>query len=154
MSTLSKTTTSLKESEIVHNWHLIDVKNKILGRITPKIAQLLQGKHKTNFVPYLDCGDYVVVINAKHVSVSGRKAATKTYTRYSGYPGGLRTISYKTLMEKNPAMIIEHAVSGMLPKNKLRDVRMKRLYIFADNSHPYEAQFKVLDPNQTRIKKN
>lgn len=136
-------TKSIKGSEIKRDWILIDLSGKVVGRIAPTIATLLQGKHKVNYVPYLDMGDNVVAINAKKVVVTGRKAETKEYTRYSGYPGGLRKISYQTMMEKNPAEIIKRAVAGMLPKNKLRDQRMKRLYIFADENHPYKEKLKV-----------
>lgn len=141
MTNLTRTTKSIKETEINRNWHLIDVSGKVLGRIAPTIAKILQGKHKVNYVSYLDSGDYVVVINAKDIVITGKKASTKTYTKYSGYPGGLRTISYKTMMEHDPAAIIEHAVSGMLPKNKHRSDRMRRLYVFGDNKHPYEDKF-------------
>lgn len=142
MTGLSHSTKPLKISEVKRSWHCIDISGKILGRTTPEIAKLLQGKHKANYVPYLDVGDYVVVINAKKLVLTGRKPSTKEYTSYSGYPGGLRRISFKTLIEKDPGKIVEHAVLGMLPKNKLRDQRMKRLYVFPDNKHPYEDKFK------------
>lgn len=135
-------TKSLKEQSIERNWHLIDISGKVLGRTTPEIAKLLQGKHKRNYASYLDCGDYVVVINAKKLVVTGHKADQKTYTHYSGYPGGLRTKTFATLMEKNPKKIIENAVSGMLPKNKFRSDRLRRMYIFEDAKHPYEEKFK------------
>lgn len=136
-------TKSIKGSEIKRGWTLIDLSGKVVGRIAPMIATLLQGKHKVNYVPYLDMGDNVVAINAKKVVITGRKAQTKEYTRYSGYPGGLKKISYQTMMEKNPAEIIKRAVSGMLPKNKLRDQRLKRLFVFADEKHPYKDKLKI-----------
>lgn len=145
MVNLTKQTKSLKEKEIVRQWHLIDVKNKILGRITGKIALLLQGKHKTNYIPYLDCGDYVVVINAKNIKLTGKKEKEKIYTRYSGYPGGLKKIPYEKLLKEKPEEIIRHAVSGMLPKNKLRKKRLARLYIFADEKHPFEEKLKLIN---------
>ncbi|MDO8608987.1 MAG: 50S ribosomal protein L13 [bacterium] len=143
MTNATKSTESIKESEIKRNWHLIDVSGKILGRMAPEIAKLLQGKHKVNYVQYLDMGDNVIVVNAKKVVISGKKASTKIYTSFSGYPGGLRRMSYKKVMEENPAMIIERAVSGMLPKNKQRDRRMRRLFVYADAIHPHADKFKV-----------
>lgn len=138
-------TKSVKGDEIKREWVLIDLSGKVVGRIAPYIATLLQGKHKANYVPYLDMGDYVVAINAKKLVITGKKAQTKTYTRYSGYPGGLKKIPYKTLLDKKPGDIIKHAVSGMLPKNKLRDQRMKRLFVYADDKHPHGDKFKKLD---------
>lgn len=134
-------TKSVKEKNIKREWHLIDAKGKILGRMTPGIAKFLQGKHKKDYVPYLDCGDYVVVVNAASVAVSGRKSKSKTYTRYSGYPGGLKTETFSGLLEKNPAKIIEMAVSGMLPKNKFRSDRLRRLYVSRDESHKFSDKF-------------
>lgn len=144
MKNLSKQTKSLSEKEIIRTWHLIDANGKILGRLSPVITKLLQGKNKTNYVPYLDTGDYVVVINAKNISISGKKNKTKIYTSYSGYPGGLRRTTYESLKESNPTEILKHAVSGMLPKNKFRDTRLKRLYIFADNQNRFKDKFNKL----------
>lgn len=141
MVTLTQTTKSIKQSDIKRNWHLVDVSGKILGRIAPEIAKLLQGKHKTNYVSYLDVGDNVVVVNAKKIVLTGRKPLTKIYTNYSGYPGGLRRVDFKTLLEKNPAKVIEHAVSGMLPKNKHRDLRLRRLFVYGDANHPHTDKF-------------
>ncbi len=137
-------TQSIKGDEVKRKWILIDLSGKVVGRIAPHIATLLQGKHKVNYVPYLDMGDNVVAINAKKIVITGKKAQTKTYSRYSGYPGGLKTVSYKTLLDKKPGDIIKNAVSGMLPKNKLRDQRMKRFFVYADDKHPYESKFKKL----------
>lgn len=137
----SQTTTSIKEKNIVRAWHKIDVKGKILGRIVPDITKLLQGKHKKDYAPYLDCGDYVVVVNAALVKLSGRKSSTKSYTRYSGYPGGLRTETFSELLTKNPAKIIENAVSGMLPKNKFRTDRLRRMYVSKDENHKFNDKF-------------
>jgi large subunit ribosomal protein L13 len=111
-----------------------------LGRIAGEIAQLLRGKTKPYFVPNLDCGDYVVVVNAAKVAVTGKKETDKTYTRYSGYPGGLKETTLGELRIKRPSEIIRHAVSGMLPKNKLRDQWLTRLYIYSDAKHPYDKQ--------------
>lgn len=137
MITYTQATKAVSASEIKREWHLVDVEGKILGRIAPYIATLLQGKHKVNYVPYLDNGDYVVVINAAKIRLTGKKFKTKKYTRYSGYPGGLKQFSFQELIKTNPAEVIKRAVSGMLPKNKLRDQRLKRLFVFADDKHPY-----------------
>lgn len=138
---LTLTTTSIKGKDVDMKWHLVDVKGKILGRIAPEIVRYLQGKNKANYVDYLDMGDNVVVINARKVKVTGNKDKTKTYTRYSGYPGGLRVESFASLMKKNPGEIIKHAVSGMLPKNKFRSVRLARLFIFPDENHTFKEKF-------------
>jgi large subunit ribosomal protein L13 len=142
MVNLTVSTKPVKAKEIKREWHLIDASSKILGRLAPEVVKLLQGKHKINYVPYLDMGDYVVVINAKKIVVSGKKANQKIYTRYSGYPGGLKEISFNKLLEKKPEEILKRAVSGMLPKNKLRKKRLARLYVFADENHPFADKFK------------
>ncbi len=134
-------TKAVSEKSLKRQWHEVDVSGKVLGRIVPEIVKLLQGKNKVTYVPYLDAGDYVVIVNAKKIKLTGRKLSTKTYTYYSGYPGGLRTVKAGDLLEQNPAEIIKHAVLGMLPKNKLRDRRIARLHIFADGSHPYKDKF-------------
>lgn len=134
---------STKKTDIQRSWHLIDVKGKILGRIATHIAKLLMGKAKPYFVPYLDCGDYVVVVNAAQVRLSGKKSTQKIYTHYSGYPGGLKKKTFVQLQQENPTRIVKEAVSGMLPKNKLRDLMLRRLYIFTDEKHPYENKLKA-----------
>jgi len=136
------TTYSPKVSEIKHFWHLIDANGQILGRLASEIATLLIGKNKPYFVPHLDCGDYVVVINAKEIKVTGKKETQKQYYRHSGYPGGFRQVTLKEQMAKDPRKIIEHAVAGMLPKNKLKDKRLVRLKIFIDEKHPYGKKVK------------
>ncbi|CAG8499616.1 2853_t:CDS:10, partial [Ambispora leptoticha] len=120
-------------------WHLVDARDRILGRLSTNIAVTLMGKHKPIFDPASDCGDYVVVINAKEIKVTGRKAEQKLYRHHTGYPGGLKEIPYKRMMETKPTEIIQKAVSGMLPKNRLRNVRLGRLFIFPDDQHPYEG---------------
>ncbi|KAG9304756.1 hypothetical protein G9A89_003930 [Geosiphon pyriformis] len=120
-------------------WHLVDARDRILGRMSTGIAVTLMGKHKPIFDPASDCGDYVVVINAKEVKVTGRKAEQKVYRYHTGYPGGLKEIPYARMMERNPTDIIRRAVSGMLPKNKLRETRLSRLLIFPEDKHPYEG---------------
>jgi large subunit ribosomal protein L13 len=142
MVNLTTSTKPVSEKEIKRDWLEIDVSDKVLGRVAPKIAYFLQGKHKVNYVSYLDMGDYVVVINAKKIKVTGDKLEEKIYTRYSGYPGGLKKIKLGELLEKNPKEVIRHAVLGMLPKNKLRKKRITRLYVFEDANHPYKDKVK------------
>jgi large subunit ribosomal protein L13 len=132
---------STKAKDIRREWHLIDVKGKVLGRIATEIAQLLIGKSKPYFVPNLDCGDYVVVVNAKLVTVTGKKGDKKLYSRYSGYPGGLKQKSFNQIINHDPRYIINETVSGMLPQNKLRDSMMKRLYVFSETDHTYKNKF-------------
>ena len=136
-------TYSPKAKEIKRKWHLIDAKDKILGRLATQIAQLLMGKSKPYFTRHLDCGDYVVVINAKEVKVTGKKEKQKIYYRHSGYPGGLKETPLWMLREKHPERIIIHAVSGMLPKNKLRARMLTRLKVQPEEEHPYEDKFKI-----------
>lgn len=138
-----KMTNSTREKDIKRNWHLIDVKDKILGRMATVIADLLIGKTKPYWVPYLDCGDYVVVVNVKHVAISGKKSSQKIYMRYSGFPGGEKRKTYQQVLSEDPNRIIQEAVSGMLPKNKLRASMLRRLYVFADDKHPYQDKFKI-----------
>lgn len=140
MTKLTLSTKPISDKDIRRSWHCIDVGNKVLGRSAPRISLLLQGKHKSSYSPNLDVGDYVIVINAEKVKVTGNKAIYKIYTSYSGYPGGLKKISFERLLAKKPTEIIYRAVSGMLPKNKLRDRRLARLYIYAGDKHPYSAK--------------
>jgi large subunit ribosomal protein L13 len=136
-----KITQPTKISDIIREWHLIDVKGKILGRSATEIAKLLIGKSKPYFAKNLDCGDYVVVVNAKDVLVTGKKEKEKVYTRYSGYPGGLRKITLSEYRQSKPEEIIRHAVSGMLPKNRLRASMLKRLYVFKGEEHKFSEKF-------------
>lgn len=130
-----------KKKMISRKWHLLDAKDKILGRLATKIAQILIGKNKPYFVNYLDCGDYVVVTNAAQVKVTGKKEKEKNYYHYSGYPGGLKITPLWKVRKENPGRIIESAVRNMLPKNKLRDQRMARLKVFAGEDHSYKDRF-------------
>lgn len=120
----------------------MNLESKILGRAATEIAGLLIGKGKPYYAPYADCGDYIVVVNLKKVRISGKKSSQKMYDNYSGYPGGRKSKSFSHLMEENPRRILMEAVAGMLPKNKLRDRMMKRLYIYEDENHPYKSKFK------------
>jgi large subunit ribosomal protein L13 len=130
-----------RTKDIKRAWHLIDVKGKTLGRISTEIAVLLMGKKKPYFALNMDCGDYVVVVNAAKVVVSGKKEDQKTYGHYSGYPSGLKTKTYKQVMIENPVRILRESVAGMLPKNKLRDSMLTRFYISADEKNKYESKF-------------
>ena len=134
---MDKTTKPTKAADIKRSWHLIDVNGKILGRISSEIAKLLMGKSKPYYVRNLDCGDYVVVINASGVKVTGKKETDKKYYRHSGYPGGLRVETLRELRESKPEEIIRHAVKGMLSQNKLRDRMLTRIFVYRDESHPY-----------------
>ena len=135
-------TTATKASEIKREWHLVDVKDQVLGRVSTQIAILLMGKDKPNWAPYLDGGDYVVVINAADLKVTGRKMKQKFYRRHSGYPGGFKEVRLDRQMAKNPTKVITHAVYGMLPKNKLRSQRLARLKVFSADKHSYTDKFK------------
>ena len=133
-------TNILKASEIKRSWHLIDAKDKILGRLATEVATKLSGKAKVNYVPYLDTGDYVVVTNAKEVKVTGKKAQQKNYVRHSGYPGGLKVESFDRLINRRPEEVIRHAVFGMLPKTKLGRQMIKKLHIFPSSEHTFASQ--------------
>lgn len=140
MTTLTKITKPVSANEIKQEWHLVDMKNKVLGRELPRISTLLQGKHKVNYVPNIDSGDCVVVINASHLLLTGDKMTTKIYDHFSGYPGGLKRTKASDLLENNPGRMVINGVGGMLPKNKLRDKRLARLFVFADDKHPYAKE--------------
>ena len=128
-------------SNIKREWHLLDAKDQVLGRLASRAAELLSGKHKVEYTPHLDVGDHVVVINAAEVKVTGKKAKEKLYYRHSGYPGGLKIKSFEELLEEKPEEIIIRAVRGMLPKNRLRAKRLRRLHVFAGSDHDYQDKF-------------
>lgn len=123
-----------------HKWYLVDASGKVLGRLASQIAKYLRGKHKPEFTPHADTGDYVIVVNASQVKVTGKKEQDKIYYHHSGYPGGIKEISYEKLHAKNPSKIIELAVKGMLPKNSLGRMMFKKLKVYAGSAHPHEAQ--------------
>jgi large subunit ribosomal protein L13 len=129
-----------KLDQIQHDWYVIDAADQVLGRISTKIATILRGKHKPYFTPHLDTGDFVVVINAEKVKLTGNKELQKIYSRYSGYPSGLKNIPYKRMLEEKPEHIIKHAVKGMLPKNALGRQIIQKLKIYAGGEHPHQAQ--------------
>ena len=140
-------TKTIKASEIQKDWYVADAEGKILGRFASEIAQILRGKHKPNFSPNMDMGDFVIVINADKVKVSGNKEKDKTYFRHSGYPGGTTFTDFNHMRRTYPERIIENAVKGMLPKNKLGRAIMKHLKIYAGSNHPHSAQ----EPKQLEI---
>ena len=135
-------TYSPKIAEINHKWHLLDAQKETLGRLATQAARFLTGKHKPAYTPHLDGGDFVVVINAAKVKITGAKLEQKRYYRHSGYPGGFREITLKEQMAKDPTKVICHAIAGMLPPNKLKDRRLVRLKIFVDDKHPYGDKVK------------
>lgn len=135
MSDLSYKTVSANKSNVEKNWVLIDVEDLILGRVASQIAIYLRGKHKPNYTPHVDCGDNVIVINASKVKLSGDKWKNKKYIRHTGYPGGQRSLSAEELFKKNPIKLVENAVKGMLPKNKLGSNLYRNLKVFSGSDH-------------------
>ncbi len=135
-----KTTILTDKKKVERRWWLVDAKGKILGRLASQIAFLLMGKHKPYYTPHIDCGDFVIVINASQIKVTGKKEKNKIYYWHTGYPGGLKSITFEEMMKKNPKRVIELAVKRMLPKNRLRKIRLRRLKIYLDEKHFHEAQ--------------
>lgn len=132
-----------KEKEITRSWHLLNAEDQILGRLSTQIAILLMGKHKATYSTHMDSGDYVVVLNAEKIEVTGKKASQKSYKSSSGYPGGFKDRKYSKVMKMHPERILEHAVSGMIPDNRLKDKRLARLKVIVGDKNPYEKEFKV-----------
>jgi len=137
-------TYSAKPSDVTRSWYVVDASEASLGRVATQVATLLTGKGKPQFTKHIDCGDYVVVINAKDLKVTGDKLTAKKYYHHSGFPGGLRERTLQEQLELDPTKVLEHAVRGMLPVNKLRDERLARLKIYADAEHKHEAQKPVV----------
>lgn len=133
-------TFSLKNTEVTRDWVVFDASNKVLGRFATKIADKLRGKDKPTFTPHVDGGDFVVVINAEKLKVTGNKSEQKKYFKHSLYPGGLKEKSYAEVLENNPERIVENAVKGMLPKNKLGKSMIKKLKVYRGSEHPHESQ--------------
>ena len=129
-----------KPAEVVPSWHIVDAEGKTLGRMASEIAKILRGKHKPIFSPAVDCGDYVIVINAEKIHVTGRRLDQKMYYRHSGYMGGLTEISLRDQLKRYPNRVIESAVRGMLPRNKLGRKMIKKLKVYAGDQHPHDAQ--------------
>jgi len=130
----------MRAQDVQRSWLVVDAEDKVLGRLASEVARRLRGKHKPEYTPHVDTGDYVIVVNADKVRVTGKKTTDKIYYRHSGYPGGIKAISFEHLREKHPERIIEKAVKGMLPRNKTSKKCLKRLTIYAGHEHPHEAQ--------------
>ena len=133
-------TTALRTQDIEQKWYLMDCSGKRLGRLSVQVANILRGKNKPEYRPNSDVGDFVVLVNAKNIEVTGNKSENKIYFRHTGYPGGIKKISFKDQLEKDPEKIIRDAVKGMLPKNKLNRQIIKKLKVYSDEVHPHEAQ--------------
>ena len=133
-------TTSIRAEDITRNWYLVDAENQILGRLASKVSHLLRGKNKPYFTPHMDMGDFVVIVNAEKVKVSGNKDIDKTYFRHSGYPGGITNVNLSKLREQQPELIIANAVKGMLPRNRLGRKLLKHLKIYKTEVHPHKSQ--------------
>ena len=140
MDTLSYKTVSANVNTVNKEWLLIDAENEILGRLASNVAKLLRGKHKPNFTPHVDCGDNVVIINAEKVVLTGNKVNAKEYIRHTGYPGGQRSKTARQLLDTKPEMLVEKAIKGMLPKNKLSNQIIKKLKVYVGGNHPHKAQ--------------
>ncbi|MDO4854310.1 MAG: 50S ribosomal protein L13 [Coriobacteriia bacterium] len=139
-----------KPGEVKREWVLIDAEDLVLGRVAVKAATILKGKHKPTYTPHVDTGDFVVIINADKIKLSGNKANSKEYYRHSGYPGGLKCETFREAMEKHPTRVIEHAVKGMLPKNTLGRAMFKKLKVYAGPEHPHAAQ----QPREIKMEEN
>lgn len=129
-----------KPHEVEKKWYVVDANGQVLGRLASQVATILRGKHKAIYTPHVDCGDHVIIINAEKVRLTGRKAQSKRYFRYSGYPGGVRLQKFSDLLKEHPERILEKAVWGMLPHNKLGRQMYKKLKVYAGENHPHQAQ--------------
>ncbi|HBN05286.1 MAG TPA: 50S ribosomal protein L13 [Bacteroidales bacterium] len=151
MNTLSYKTVSAKKETVQKEWIIIDAENQILGRLATRVANVLRGKHKPSYTPHVDCGDNVIIINAEKVRFTGKKLTDKVYVRHTGYPGGQRFSTPRQVLATFPERVIEHAVKGMLPKNKLGDALYRNLHVYAGVEHPHEAQQpKIVNLNSIR----
>ncbi len=140
MDTLSYKTKSAKNTEVDRKWFVVDAEGEVLGRLASKVASVLRGKHKPSYTPHVDTGDYVIILNADKIRLTGAKLDDKVYLSYSGYPGGQKSINAKELLVKHPTQVVEKAVKGMLPKNKLGRAMIKKLFVYAGAEHPHQAQ--------------
>jgi large subunit ribosomal protein L13 len=140
VDTLSYKTISANTATVAKAWVVVDAENQIVGRLTSEIAKVLRGKHKASYTPHVDCGDNVIVINAEKIRFTGKKMNNKVYTRHTGYPGGQRFATPREVLAKNPRGVVEAAVKGMLPKNKLGSELFRNLYVYAGSEHPHTAQ--------------
>jgi large subunit ribosomal protein L13 len=140
VDTLSYKTKSANSATVIKDWFVVDATNEVLGRLSSKVAKVLRGKNKPSFTPHVDCGDNVIVINADKIRLTGSKSTDKEYLRHTGYPGGQRIESIQHLLKRDSSKVIEVAVRGMLPKNRLGDVLFKNLFVYAGSEHPHQAQ--------------
>ncbi len=140
MNTLSYKTISANKETVQKEWVVVDAQGEVLGRLASQIAALIRGKHKTNFTPHVDCGDNVIVINAEKIRFTGKKMTDKIYVRHTGYPGGQRFTTPRQMLDKHPERVIEHAVKGMLPKNRLGRRLFTNLHVYTGDNHPHAAQ--------------
>ena len=133
-------TLSAKPAEVQHDWYVVDASGKTLGRLATEIARRLRGKHKTSYTPHVDTGDYIVIINAEQITVTGKKAQDKKYSRHTGFPGGIRETNFEKLIAHKPESVLEKAVKGMLPKGPLGYAMIKKMKVYAGSEHPHTAQ--------------
>jgi large subunit ribosomal protein L13 len=147
MNTMSFKTKHANKATVKHNWHLVDATGKTVGRLSSQIASVLRGKNKPYYTPHVDCGDYIVVVNAEKVVFTGNKLEDKVYLTYSGYPGGQKGETAKNLLARRPEVVLERAVKGMLPKNRLGRAMYKKLFVYAGPTHPHTAQ----NPNSSKF---
>jgi len=140
VNTPSYKTISANSGTVKKEWFVVDAENQIVGRLASEVAKILRGKHKASFTPHADCGDNVIVINAEKAKFTGKKVNDKKYVRYTGYPGGQRFSTPRELLEKHPTRILQHAIKGMLPKNKLGAKLQTNVFIYTGSQHPHEAQ--------------
>ena len=133
-------TVSVRQQDVAHDWYVVDATGQTLGRLASEIARRLRGKHKAEYTPHVDAGDYIIVVNAEKVFVSGSKETKKIYYRHSGYPGGIKSTSLKRMREAKPEEILEKAVKGMLPRNPLGRADFRKLKVYAGDTHPHGAQ--------------
>lgn len=133
-------TVSMRAEDVRHSWFVVDAEDKVLGRLATEVARRLRGKHKPEYTPHVDTGDYIVVVNAEKVRVTGAKTTDKMYYRHSGYPGGIKSRSFEQMRDSHPERIIEKAVKGMLPRNPLGRAMLKKLKVYSGGEHPHSAQ--------------
>lgn len=133
-------TLSARPQDVQHDWYVVDAENQTLGRLAAAVARRLRGKHKPSYTPHVDTGDYIVVVNAEKVRVTGKKHTDKIYYRHSGYPGGIKAARFEEMIEKHPERVIEKAVRGMLPRNPLGRAVFRKLKVYAGSEHPHSAQ--------------
>ncbi|OJV22311.1 MAG: 50S ribosomal protein L13 [Bacteroidetes bacterium 41-46] len=147
MDTLSYKTVSANQATVTKNWVVIDATDLVLGRLASRVALILRGKNKANYTPHVDCGDNVIIVNASKVRLTGKKLTDKVYVRHTGYPGGQRFATPKELLDRKPLAVVEHAVKGMLPKNRLGAQLFRNLFVYEGPEHPHQAQ----QPKQIKL---